>query len=363
MSLSIKACIGRFVLAMAIIFSMSFTSRVEAVSLEIFNPDWSITLTDAGYSDLLFDQRPGFVGREYLSGEWGAAVGYTVGTAGATAPVWLEKDFIFPDWTTNSNFVATTAIHDTGATNVDGNAIYSSTIANAHLEVTITYEFLDTITGIAMGDAPKSAGGAGSSVTSNRYVLKQTYGIKNISGENITNLNFFQFLHGLNSEDAIYDDRAYGGAFGTYKYDITETGFDLFSSPGFVHKDVIGFHSGVAPTAWEVGAYGIEGTDSHVFGKPGTGVHLSIEADSLSGVDGYFPSSKWVSGAQKYGFGLLNNGATTTFDVLLSIQTETTSTTVPEPATIVFLGIGLGGLGAGYIRRRFRQRKSNQKEQ
>ncbi len=47
------------------------SNKVSAGEMTLINPDWTITLTDAGYSDLLFDQRPGFEGREYLSGEWG----------------------------------------------------------------------------------------------------------------------------------------------------------------------------------------------------------------------------------------------------------------------------------------------------
>ena len=39
----------------------------------VSNPDWQILLTDWGYADLAFDLRPGFVGREYLSGEWAGA--------------------------------------------------------------------------------------------------------------------------------------------------------------------------------------------------------------------------------------------------------------------------------------------------
>ena len=49
--------------------------------LTMANPHWNITLTDAGYSDFLLDNTPGFEGREYLSGEWGAAVGYQLADA------------------------------------------------------------------------------------------------------------------------------------------------------------------------------------------------------------------------------------------------------------------------------------------
>jgi len=49
---------------------------VKAQGLTLANPHWNITLSDFGYSDFLLDNTPGFEGREYLSGEWGAAIGY-----------------------------------------------------------------------------------------------------------------------------------------------------------------------------------------------------------------------------------------------------------------------------------------------
>ena len=75
----------------------------QAQQLQLANPNWNITLTDFGYADLLFDNTPGFEGREYLSGEWGAAVAYEAGGT-TVGPQWLEPNFIYPDWMTNSAF-------------------------------------------------------------------------------------------------------------------------------------------------------------------------------------------------------------------------------------------------------------------
>jgi hypothetical protein len=58
--------------------------------LTLANPHWNITLTDFGYSDFLLDNTPGFEGREYLSGEWGAAVGYQVAGGPNVNAQWLE---------------------------------------------------------------------------------------------------------------------------------------------------------------------------------------------------------------------------------------------------------------------------------
>src|SRR5512141_887838 len=82
--------------------------------LTLANPHWNITLTDAGYSDFLLDNTPGFEGREYLSGEWGAAVGYQLEGGALVSPLWLEKNFSFPDWVTDSNFGVKSPITQTG---------------------------------------------------------------------------------------------------------------------------------------------------------------------------------------------------------------------------------------------------------
>ena len=46
--------------------------------------------------DFLLDNTPGFEGREYLSGEWGAAVGYRLASGSLVTPQWLEPNFAYP---------------------------------------------------------------------------------------------------------------------------------------------------------------------------------------------------------------------------------------------------------------------------
>lgn len=151
------------------------------------NPNWNITLSPAGYADVLFDNTPGFEGREYLSGEWAAAVSYSGGKGGGTvSPTWLEKEFLFPDWTTNSNFTYGATPFSNVVKDAQDNIIgATSTISNPDLRVDIRYEMVDTVTGMKIGTVAASSP-TGGALDSNRYVLKQTYTVTNISGATIT---------------------------------------------------------------------------------------------------------------------------------------------------------------------------------
>ena len=307
----------------------------SAQSLTLANPHWNITLTDAGYSDFLLDNTPGFEGREYLSGEWGAAVAYQVAGQAATPPQWLERNFSFPDWITDSQFSVVAPIAQTGL-NADNLPIAQSVIANGSVQVTLRHEMLDTIVGTPMGALPASTAGAGASITSSRYVLKQTATIKNISGAAISGLQLFQFVHGLHSQRGVYDNRAYAGPLGDFRYDVTLAGVDPYSigtnSSSAGLEDFLGFHANVAPSAYEIGRYGIEGNglDDHCIGKPSDGVHLSIEDNwqnppysTRLGTDNFAPAERWVSGAERWNLGSLAAGQSVSLDVILSLRTGT----------------------------------------
>ncbi|VAV85417.1 hypothetical protein MNBD_DELTA01-994 [hydrothermal vent metagenome] len=323
----IKKYLGKGLVAVvAAVIILGASQRAEAGYTNIASPDWEIEIDDFGYSDYLGDLRTGFEGRDYLSGEWGGAVGYTLGTAPVTTPKWLTPLFEGPTWTTNSDFGVISSNAATG-TNADNFTIYKSTIGNADLEIELTSQVIDTGSGgIAMGFDPASSGGAGTSLTSDRYVFKQTYAIKNITTELITDLKFYQLLVGDNSTESLYDDRDYGGAYGDYRYDSTVNGvsYGWNGATGelFVHNDALTLHSNTAPTAYESGEY----IDSGDFSKPATGVHLSVEDGSLNGVDDYTlldPESRGAvaqehtlspSGAD------LDPGETEIHDILLSIN-------------------------------------------
>lgn len=298
------------------------------------NPNWNITLTDFGYSDFLLDNTPGFEGREYLSGEWGSAIAYQR-NGHTEGPTWLEPNFMFPDWKTNSNFQTVSGIHLVGS-NADGLPIAESIIANNDLQITLRFEMIDTVIGTPMGITAVSAAGGGASINSNRYVLNQTFVVKNISGTTISNVQLFQLLHGFISQRGQYDNRSYGGQLSQYHFDTTMSGIDANAAGGQSSnvglEDLIGFHSKVAPTAFEMGHYGIEGNgiDDHAVGKPSDGVHLSVEDnwqrapyDTRLGRDQFAPTNRWIAGAQRWELGTLEPGQSATFDLLLSLLTGT----------------------------------------
>lgn len=301
------------------------------------NPNWEISLTDYGYSDYLFDLTPGFEGREYLSGEWGAAVTYGKGVNTVT-PTWLEPRFSFPDWNTNSSFTAIQPM--TVGTGANGLPTGSSIVGNGDIRITQNVSFVDTLVGTPMGWAAASAGGAGNALSSNRYVMLQSYSITNTSSETLNNLQFFQLLHGLNSQSGVFDNRAYAGPMSEYRYDIT-LGGDAGNGGG-TQFDYISLSAMVAPSAIEIGRYGIEGTDSHSGEKPSVGTHLSIENNALSGTDSFAPDSRWVAGAERWDLAsTLAPGGTANIDLMLAIRTGW------QVGSDTNSGTGNGGGGGG----------------
>lgn len=315
------------------------SNSVYAQWLTLANPHWNITLTDAGYSDFLLDNTPGFEGREYLSGEWGAAVGYQRNGGQVVAPQWLEPMFQYPNWETLTTFATVTPITQTGL-NADNLPIAQSVLGNGDLEITLRHEMLDTIVGTPMGTTPASSSNAPASLNSSRYVLKQTATIRNISGAAISDVQFFQFLHGLSSERGVFDNHSHPGSLSNYQHDVTLAGVDAgavgagSSTAGL--EDFIGFHAVNPPSAFEIGYYGIEGNgvDDHSMGKPSEGVHLSVENNwqtppysTRQGTDSFHPPTRWVGGAQRWNLGNLAAGQSVTIDVLLSVRSGTRVTT------------------------------------
>lgn len=337
---------------------MPFTvSTATAQGLTLANPHWNIMLSDFGYSDFLLDNTPGFEGREYLSGEWGAAIAYQPSGEAALAPRFLDPMFLFPDWPTLSTFDVKSPLTQVGLNN-DNLPIAQSVITNSHLEITLRHEMLDTVVGTPMGTTPASATATNLPLNSSRYVLKQTATIRNISGAAVSGVQFFQFLHGLQSQRGVFDNRLHAGPLSAFQFDVTQAGVDAAavgagsSSAGL--EDFISFHASIAPSAYEIGHYGIEGNgvDDHALGKPSEGVHLSIENNWLTppystrqGTDNFAPTNRWIGGAQRWNLGNLAAGQSVSLDVLLSIRTGTRVTT----GTIVSGGCNGGSSVPGGI--------------
>lgn len=194
---------------------------------ELFNPDWSMVLSSFGYSGWLFDQRPGLEYRDYLSGDWAGAVAYNLAESGPVGPTWLEPEFYEPDWQTNSDFSILTPIT---VNDEEYPTEAWSVITNGDLEIAQGFQMIDTVFGTPMGISPASASGEGAFVPSNRYVLRHSYEITNVSGEEMTDLQLFQFLHSLNAHTSLYDNHPYEGVLGVYQYDTTQFGTEIWES-------------------------------------------------------------------------------------------------------------------------------------
>jgi hypothetical protein len=101
---------------------------------------------------------------------------------------------------------------------------------------------VDTVTGTPMGTTPASAAGTATFHRSNRNVLKHTYTIRNKSTAVVTNVNLFQFLHGVQSERGLYDNRLHSGPLGEFRYDTTLAGLSPDGLGGGL-EDYMTFHS------------------------------------------------------------------------------------------------------------------------
>ena len=372
------------------------SQAVKAADTCLANPDWGIIITDHGYSDVLMDLRivdgVSYRGREYLSGEYAHAVAY-MRDGVPVAPIWLEPEFIFPDWTTNSNFTVVTPNTMIGP-NGQGLPVMESVIENADLRIRITSEMIDNgSVGIQNGMTPESSASVTvGPITSNKYVMVQRYEYTNISGVPITDVNIVQMIHGLVSLVSLKDDRPYPAAgtdpFGfdaSFVHDTTVIGRDdengsfadpVACIPGSVagatpsnieHFDVLTFHTSAPPAAIDSAHYGDrDAGDSHVTGKPGIGTHINIETGAMNGSDFFDPGDGdyppdvsltpsygdtdpadfWVAGAQAHTIGDMLPTETLAFDYLLSLQTA--SAEIP-PAEEVNIPIPVGFIGLAGI--------------
>jgi hypothetical protein len=287
----------------------------------------------------------GYKNREYLSGEWAAAISYQGGHLSGI-PRWLTPFFVFPDFlTTGPNYGIHTGFHfSTPPTNSYGYPVYQSIITNADLRITIVYEMMDLGTNqagqLAVGIVAKGLGGVGGFIRA-RYLFKQTYRVTNISGNALTSLRIFQLIHGLESTRGVYDDRAYGGGLPDYRHTLSlqgaSRGFNSMTLETAEHNDTIAISSSMQPWAYEVGKFGgtING-DDHQTGKPNEGVHLSVESGMLgANVDNFTTTGDyWVSAAMCWTLGSMAINETKSLDLMFSAYTDTTIVRPPVNLSI-----------------------------
>jgi hypothetical protein len=118
----------------------------------------------AGYSDWAYwgsSDRHGYEYHEMLSGEWAAAI-YYEGIATGSQTMWLTDHFLWPNWTTLSDFSATSCSSwddpypplnpvppNETAKDHDQNTVTAydtgqSVIHNGQVQITIDYEMVDS---------------------------------------------------------------------------------------------------------------------------------------------------------------------------------------------------------------------------
>jgi hypothetical protein len=310
--------------------------------LPIESKKFEILVSPFAYSDSMLDRRWGFKGREYLSGEWAAAVYYEGGHLPAMTR-WLNPEFVFPDHVTplphfESKFDPPFRVNPA---NGDGFPVYESSFGSVDIEFLMSYEMRDLGTNeterLPIGLVPASGGGSGSNLWSGRYVFKQSYRITNVSGRTLNNFRFYQFIHALQSTSAVYDDRDYGGQLPSYHHTLTQWGDShaLHSRRGTTYsiRDFLAVSSHLKPSGMEVGVFASTNHQSH---WPESGTVASVESNSLNGNDQIFTNdNSFVCGALCFDLGTLSPGGTTNIDFILSVRSFYTLLSNYPPVNVV----------------------------
>jgi hypothetical protein len=307
------------------------------------NPEWEIYITDFGYSDYMRSPQE----HDQLAGDWAAAIMYE-GIANGEA-MWLEKNWVCPAWTSNSEFevILPFTAWDDPRNPVVGNDTGQSVITNGDVEITINCYMFDGYTVMGLSpcmDDPNR-------ITSHKYVMLQTYTIKNLKCEDIRNLSIFQMMHAHPNGDfgpnnyGVYDPTNYSDPhddFFEFHYDMTFFAPYQNWSPDL--DDVIAFSASVQPTAYTVGTFPSEGCCG---GEPGCGsLHREVETDNLAGLNCLGPEE--IAGVMKWHLGTLKAQQEVSFTVLLSTSHSDMGLPpepVPEPTVIEYTGDAEGCKG------------------
>ncbi|MBN2021067.1 MAG: hypothetical protein JW749_12690 [Sedimentisphaerales bacterium] len=310
----------------------AYTGAPSTKRLTLDNPYWKIELDAAGYSDWLgwFESpRHPYAFCDILTGEWAAAIYYD-GISTAPNAMWLTSQFSVPDWNTNSDFVIyedPNAWDDPCNPIVDNDTGYS-VIRNGQVEVRIDYEMVD------LGEQDANTGEGGSPlalkdaifVRSERYVLLQTYTIRNISPNTINNLEFYQMLVKMYDEliwkYSVYETYLLNDPFesyepynpvhtvGKFRYDVTQWETPPPEDPN--HGDWVGFSStlepDITPNSFDNGFYGAHS---------GSGTDWRIEQRTLNGEPN---SAGWgIAGATGWYFGSIQPGESVSLTLALML--------------------------------------------
>lgn len=275
------------VIALFSVNSFSAPYGCEIYEMELSCPYWYMMFNRAGYMDITYwypSQRHPYYAHEMMTGDWAAAVYYD-GINITSEAEWLTNWFEVPDFYTNQHFT----FGNKSVSNDPCNPVWTdpnqpseytggsqyqcssapwgdtgiSDINDGKLEVEIHYEVADLG---EYGWSPMTLIDANNSVyvKSERYVLLQTYIFKNIhTTENITDLEFYQMLHGHPTgtypidtyaayetaliDDVLADYTPYDQNHQTenFRYDIT-----LWNDPEYAsgdHIDYMGFSSTIEP--------------------------------------------------------------------------------------------------------------------
>jgi len=285
-------------------------------------PNFYGDLDAGGYSDWIWwgyepNHHP-YSYHEVLSGEYGAALYYNSISTEPNA-MWLTDLFVYPDWTTDSNFAVSgtpsswnnlnnpvppnqyarnDAYQWTTAYNTGQSILLSD---DGKIRVTIDYEVVDLGEGNWSPMSIRDATGQIGFVKSDRFLFLQTYTITNLQNDaDITGLELYQLLHSHGANDygptvhASYTAANYNDplanyipynpvhTIGNFCYDFTQWNNinDPNRSSWVTHTDWVGFSSTVAPDVFECGDYNSTALES--YGKPEQGVHISVEKRILN---------------------------------------------------------------------------------
>ncbi|MCX5632193.1 MAG: right-handed parallel beta-helix repeat-containing protein [Phycisphaerae bacterium] len=231
---------------------------------------------------------------ETLSGDWAAAI-YFSGIQNNKG-MWLTQHFNWPNWDPVTDFNSGSYNEWNDPCNpIDNIDTARSMVETNQIRVTIDYNLVDLG---EEGYSPLSfidANGNSAYVQSERYVLIQTYTIKNVRTDHntIQDLRFFQFLHShptgtyYPAQFSSYSTANYPDALKGYdpqhpdlnfRYDISQW---RSGDPETEHVDWIGFSSTIEPDHFDNGFYN-EANGVDQYGEPVTGTHIRIENKSLN---------------------------------------------------------------------------------